>query len=67
MIAAIVISFAVLCVLPAVEVPSRSARSPASALRLDRPRFAVDALVFGGAEFAATETLVKLGSARSSF
>ncbi|MEZ5060188.1 MAG: hypothetical protein R2700_01520 [Solirubrobacterales bacterium] len=61
MIAAIVISFAVLCVLPAVEVPfAIGALACFFALRLDRPRFAVDALVFGGAAFAATETLVKL-------
>lgn len=61
MVAAIAISFVVLCVLPAVEVPfAIGALACFHALRLDRPRFAVDAAVFAGAAFAAAETLVKL-------
>ncbi|MFN8150159.1 MAG: hypothetical protein U0R24_03390 [Solirubrobacterales bacterium] len=61
MLAAIAIAFLVLCLLPAIEVPfAIGALACFFALRLDRPRFALDAVVFGGAAFAAAETLVKL-------
>lgn len=61
MIGAIVVSIVVLCLLPAVEVPfAIGALGCFYVLRDNRPRYSLELVIYGGAIFAAAESLVKL-------
>ena len=61
LIATTAIAFVILCLLLTVEVAfALAAIACLAALQRDRPRYAVAALVVGGALFAAVELLVKL-------